>query len=86
MPVYDYHCKDCNNKFEIIVLSSNTDLSCPSCKSSNTEKTISSSYIVTKYSHTKETPPPSDHSPCCGRAERCEKPPCSGGGQCRKEI
>lgn len=83
MPVFDYRCKDCGNTFEVIILSSATNTSCPSCGSINTEKTISSSYVVTRFSHKRENFT-QDHSPCCGRSERCDKPPCSDGGVCRR--
>jgi len=45
MPIYEYVCKECNNKFEyLIVSSSDSDkekITCPSCKSQKVEKMIS---------------------------------------------
>lgn len=43
MPLYEYHCKDCGNKFEMLVNFSESDkkMKCPECGSENTEKLIS---------------------------------------------
>jgi len=42
MPIYEYHCKDCNKTFEEIVASSATsNPACPACSSRNTEKLMS---------------------------------------------
>jgi putative FmdB family regulatory protein len=37
MPVFEYKCSDCNEKFEVLHRSSleQTDVSCPNCNSSN---------------------------------------------------
>ena len=40
MPIYDYHCLDCNAIFDKLVMSS-TVVSCPECKSGNLEKLVS---------------------------------------------
>ena len=44
MPVFEYRCIDCNNKFEIFHKSANhqDDVVCPNCKSSNNKKLLSS--------------------------------------------
>lgn len=42
MPLYEYRCKDCGNKFEKLVsLSEKDKIKCPGCGSENTEKLIS---------------------------------------------
>ncbi|MDI6602052.1 MAG: zinc ribbon domain-containing protein [Thermoanaerobacteraceae bacterium] len=43
MPLYEYHCKDCDNVFEMLVnfSESNKKVKCPECESENTEKLIS---------------------------------------------
>ncbi|MCD6388060.1 MAG: zinc ribbon domain-containing protein, partial [Desulfobulbaceae bacterium] len=45
MPIYEYLCQDCHNKFETIVLSAKnvTDVTCSKCGSKNVKKTISAS-------------------------------------------
>jgi putative FmdB family regulatory protein len=43
MPIYEYQCSDCGDKFEKMVLFSKADQKpeCPACKSRNTKKKIS---------------------------------------------
>jgi len=40
MPIYDYHCNDCNKAFELLVKST-TILACPECGSLQLEKQVS---------------------------------------------
>jgi len=44
MPVFEYKCSDCNTKFELLHKSKSTDesITCPKCKSTNTNKLFSS--------------------------------------------
>lgn len=43
MPLYEYECKNCKEKFEELVQSANSSKtpSCPSCGSNETEKKLS---------------------------------------------
>ncbi|MBD3420462.1 MAG: zinc ribbon domain-containing protein [Chitinivibrionales bacterium] len=42
MPLYEYHCKKCNDDFEELVsVSAQHNPACPSCKSEETEKKMS---------------------------------------------
>ncbi len=42
MPLFEFVCKDCNEKFEKIVFSINNEtIECPKCKSKNVEKQFS---------------------------------------------
>jgi len=43
MPIYEYHCKQCGNKFEKLVkLSTKTaEIECPRCGMRRAEKTVS---------------------------------------------
>ena len=40
MPIYDYHCKACGDKFELLILKG-TVAACPACKSKKIEQQIS---------------------------------------------
>lgn len=42
MPVYTYLCKDCSEKFDLLIgmSSEKTELKCKKCKSKNIEKTF----------------------------------------------
>ncbi|MBU0600174.1 zinc ribbon domain-containing protein [bacterium] len=42
MPLYEYACQDCKNKFEMLVFGKpKTQLRCPKCNSSEVEKLFS---------------------------------------------
>ncbi len=43
MPLYEYHCQDCGQKFEKLTRFSNRDekVTCPSCGGSRTKRAIS---------------------------------------------
>ena len=44
MPIYEYICKNCGNKFELIRFASDddNDIKCPGCGEKRTEKAVSS--------------------------------------------
>ncbi|MEA2013885.1 MAG: zinc ribbon domain-containing protein [Thermodesulfobacteriota bacterium] len=44
MPIYEYECKNCGNKFEIIRFASDNDedIECPECSEKKTAKVVSS--------------------------------------------
>jgi len=78
MPIYEYHCQDCGAVSEVYagIGDLNDPLSCKSCGSSYLIKLISSPVLTTISRPKGKT--------CCGKEERCEKPPCSSGETCRK--
>ncbi len=41
MPIYEYVCADCNNKFEELVFKNDEEVQCPKCNSKNTKKLMS---------------------------------------------
>jgi len=44
MPIYEYKCLDCNHRFEQLVsITANETVKCPSCQSVKVQKTISAS-------------------------------------------
>jgi len=79
MPIYEYHCKSCGERVEALVhFETNTPPACPNCGSPLLEKLLSAPYVM------KGERRPAGLT-CCGREERCETPPCSTGGTCRRE-
>jgi putative FmdB family regulatory protein len=56
MPIYEYHCRECDNKFERLVTMSaqDIDIECPSCQKTDVEKVLSVFAALT--SHTDSAP------------------------------
>lgn len=40
MPLYDFHCSDCNKTFELLIKSTDVPV-CPECGGANMEKQVS---------------------------------------------
>ncbi len=79
MPIYEYKCLDCGKISEIFLRSPNTEtIECPICRSKNLQKLVSASYAIRMDASMPGRT-------CCGRTERCETPPCSSGGACRRD-
>jgi putative FmdB family regulatory protein len=78
MPIYEYHCSTCDNRVEVLIRSSSATPACPDCGSPLTNKLFSAPNILRSRSRR-----PLDHT-CCGQADRCDEPPCSAGGECRR--
>ncbi len=79
MPIYEYRCKQCGAISEFLTgLHKDETISCRSCGSLEMEKIMSTASFLDR---TTERAP--GHT-CCGREERCETPPCSTGGACRR--
>lgn len=50
MPMYDYHCKNCDEVFEELILSSTTpdeEIECPKCGQNKSERLLSAPMIST---------------------------------------
>ena len=41
MPIYDYQCLDCNERFEALILKNTPAPTCPACQSAKLEQLIS---------------------------------------------
>jgi len=41
MPIYEYHCRQCANEFELLVLPATPVAACPSCQSQDLEQLLS---------------------------------------------
>ena len=50
MPIYEFKCKDCGEKFEISMSFNGTvsEINCPNCKSKNLQKTFGNPNIIYK--------------------------------------
>jgi putative FmdB family regulatory protein len=77
MPIYEYRCGTCQQRVEVLFRSSTTVPRCPDCGTPLTDKLFSVPHIMSS-----ETRRPAGQT-CCGQEERCDHPPCSGGGGCR---
>lgn len=79
MPIYEYHCENCGEQVEILVRSQTaTPPICPRCGDTRLKRLLSLPHVIMGASR------PAGHT-CCGRAERCDSPPCSEDQACRRE-
>jgi putative FmdB family regulatory protein len=82
MPIYEYKCAKCGevSEFLVGVTRENTIVKCKHCGSAEMTKLISSVHVSSGSGMIG-----SQHGKtCCGREERCEKPPCSDDGSCKR--
>ena len=79
MPIYEYRCATCGERVEVLIRSTATAAVCPKCGSLLTDRLFSAPHVLNG-----ESRRPAGHT-CCGREERCDTPPCSGGGSCRRD-
>ena len=78
MPIYEYECQECGQVSEVFLRGTDSkDIKCAKCGSKNLKRLVSVSHMIGTHS-------PSPGTTCCGRAERCETPPCSEGDACRR--
>jgi putative FmdB family regulatory protein len=78
MPIYDYACANCSHKFEYIhEMNGVRQIICPVCGSKEVSKLVSIPGLI------KTGAKQQGGQTCCGREERCEKPPCSADSHCR---
>ena len=80
MPIYEYRCDECGRITEVFhkTFESNERIACPHCGSEKLKKLISAPARVIMGKSSGATT-------CCGRTERCETPPCSTEGICRRD-
>jgi len=95
MPIYEYLCKNCGDRVEVLIRPSTLRQaqddagsghrsgsgapSCPQCGSPLLEKLFSAPNVISRWGQ------PSGDGTCCGREERCAAPPCSTGETCRHD-
>ncbi|MGB9722255.1 MAG: FmdB family zinc ribbon protein [bacterium] len=78
MPIYTYKCNNCGKVFDFLLLKSSEKPECPQCGSKNLEKQVTAPGSVRVGSSQ------SSGTTCCGRTERCDTPPCSYDGICKR--
>lgn len=81
MPIYDYRCQECGQVTEILHRGPGSEepISCSKCGSTRLERLLSAPAVFIRGdSLTKGRT-------CCGREERCDTPPCSDDGLCRRD-
>ena len=72
MPIYEYVCDDCGERYERIVMNSNTKITCPKCSSA--KHTLQLSVFAPHGNGVKssgESSPASGSGGCCGGACGC---------------
>lgn len=89
MPTYEYQCENCGYKFEKFQKMSDEPLKeCPKCGKGIKRLIGAGMGIIFKgkgfYATDYKNNSPSSGRTCCGRTERCDKPPCSDDGVCKR--
>ena len=51
MPIYEYECKGCKNKFELLIRGTSATPVCPACKSADLEKLFSLPSVKSESTH-----------------------------------
>ena len=82
MPIYEFQCQDCGFISEKLLIGgeSTEDIHCGRCGSVRVDRILSAPSFLSKSSPLK-----GGHT-CCGQEERCDTPPCSSGGSCRRDL
>jgi putative FmdB family regulatory protein len=86
MPTYEYLCEACGLQFEKFQKMTDEAVRiCPMC-GGIVKRLISAGNVIFNGSGFKETDyrKSAPGRTCCGRTERCDKPPCSDDGACRR--
>ena len=79
MPIFEYRCNKCGATSEFLTdFGKDEGISCKTCGNDELERIPS---VVSFLGN--DTQRERGHT-CCGQEERCEKPPCSVGGGCRR--
>ena len=88
MPTYQYLCESCGCQFEKVQNMTDERLKvCPECGKALNRLIGAGGGIIIKggasaRSHSKSGFPPGQT--CCGREGRCDAPPCSDDGVCKR--
>lgn len=76
MPIYEYHCEDCGQDFECLVIGSEAP-ECSCCKGKNIHRLLSACGFVSKGSGGETVGSSAGSSACSG----CSATSCSSCGQ-----
>jgi putative FmdB family regulatory protein len=77
MPTYDYLCRDCGHRFERFeAISGGGERPCPRCGGSAVRQIGGGGAILIRGHGPSGRAGCDRTTPCCGRDERCDTPPC----------
>ena len=81
MPIYEYECKQCHSRFELLENISQEPLKiCPACGGEAQRLVTKTAGFITRGSSASQPDVKTGHcgihSPCCGRETRCDEKPC----------
>lgn len=79
MAIYEYLCRECGKRFELrrAIADAESQARCTECGSRPVTVLLSTPHILKTDQRSGAT--------CCGREERCERPPCSSGESCHRK-
>ncbi len=82
MPIYEYECTGCGKISEFLEgISGEEEVPrCRFCGSAELRRIMSPSVLPRSGAFSV----PSGGGTCCGREQRCDIPPCAGGGGCQR--
>jgi putative FmdB family regulatory protein len=87
MPTYEYICDSCGYRFEQFQKMSDKPIKkCPNCGKPVKRLIGKGMGVIFKGTgfYSTDYKNRSSGKTCCGRTERCEKPPCSDDGTCKR--
>jgi len=76
VPIYEYHCNDCDSDFEYLVIAKSEPSVCPSCGKGDVNKLISACSFLSKGGNGETVTSSASGSSCGG----CSATSCSGCG------
>jgi putative FmdB family regulatory protein len=75
MPIFEYQCKECMTVSEFLIGVRNEEsIACKKCGSLEMERILSTPFLLDSAMRQ------ASGRTCCGREERCDRPPCSSEG------
>lgn len=82
MPIFEFDCGECGATTECLVGVGRGPevISCSRCGATNLKRRISAG----NFSTSGRMIASQGGRTCCGKEERCDTPPCSGGGGCTR--